>query len=73
MQVISSRTYPFLDGQTLVERQARDTLLRITEDQFLLHMMSEDDVGEERLVWLDCRSVLLWINQEVEEYGIDWQ
>ena len=73
MQLISSRTYPFLDGQTLVERQARDTLLRIDENEFLLHMMSDDDVGEERLVWLDCRSALLWISQEAEEYGIDWQ
>jgi hypothetical protein len=73
MQLISSRTYPFLDGQTLGERQARDTLLRIGENEFLLHMMSEDGVGEERLVWLDCRSALLWISQEAEEYGIDWE
>jgi hypothetical protein len=72
MQLISSRTYPYLDTQTLVERQARDTLLRINENEFLLHMTSDDCVEEERLVWFDCRAALLWINQEAEEFGIDW-
>lgn len=72
MQFICSRTYPFLDSQTLVERQARDTLLKIGENEFLLHMTSDDGVEEERLVWFDCRSALLWISQEAEEYGFDW-
>ena len=36
-------------------------------------VVNVDDVGEERLVWLDCRSALLWISQEAEEYGIDWE
>ena len=72
MQLISSRTYPYLDTQTLAERQARDTLLKISENEFLLHMTSEDGVGQEGLVWLDCRSALLWISQKAEEYGIDW-
>ena len=72
MQLISSRTYPFLDTKTLVERQARDTLLRINENEFLLHMTSDDCVEEERLVWFDCRAALVWINQKEREYGIDW-
>lgn len=72
MQFICSRTYPFLDSQTLVERQARDTLSKIGENEFLLHMTSDDGVEEERLVWFDCRSALLWISQEAEEYGFDW-
>lgn len=73
MQLISSRTYPFLDSQTLVERQARDTLLRIGENEFLLHMTSDDGVEEERLVWFDGRSALFWISQGAEEYGVDWE
>ena len=72
MQFICSRTYPFLDSQTLVERQARDTLLKIGENEFVLHMASDDGVEEERLVWFDCRSALLWISQEAEEYDFDW-
>jgi hypothetical protein len=72
MQLISSRTYPFLDTQTLVERQARDTLLRIGENEFILHMTCDDSGVEERLVRFDCRAALLWISQEAEEYGSDW-
>ncbi len=60
------------DLRRRVEGRARDTLLRIRENEFLLHMTSEDGVGQERLVWLDCRSALLWISQKAEEYGIDW-
>ena len=73
MQLIFSRTYPFLDTKTLVERQARDTLLRIGENEFLLHITSDDGVEEERLVWFDCRAALLWISQDTDEYGSDWE
>ena len=73
MQLICSRTYPFLDRQTLVERQARDTLLRVGENEFLLHMMSDDGGEEERLIRFDGRTALLWISQEAEEYGSDWE
>ena len=73
MQLICSRTYPFLDTQTLEERQARDTLLRIGENEFLLHMTSDDVVQGERLVRFDSRAALVWINQQVDEYGVDWE
>jgi hypothetical protein len=72
MQLIDSRTYPFLCAQTLAERQARDSLFKISENEFLLHMTSEDD-KEDRLFWLDNRAALLWINQTTDEYGIDWE
>ena len=73
MQLICFRTYPFLDTQTLEERQARDTLLRIGENEFLLHMTSDDVVQEERLFRFDSRAALVWINQQVDEYGVDWE
>jgi len=73
MQLIASRTYSFLDAQTLVEIQARDSLLRVGENEFLLHMMSDGDATEDRLLWFDGRAALLWINQEPEEFGVDWE
>lgn len=72
MQILSSRTYPFLDSQTLSERIACDTLFRIDENEFLLYMTSSDDVDHEQLVWLDTRAALLWVNQSPEDYGTDW-
>ena len=50
MQLLASRAYPFLDSQTLLERQARDTLFRIAENEFLLHMTSE--VALKKTGWL---------------------
>jgi hypothetical protein len=73
MQLLASRAYPFLDSQTLLERQARDTLFRIAENEFLLHMTSEGGVEEVPLAWFDCRAALLWINQEKGDYGMDWE
>ena len=73
MQLIASRTYACLDAQTLVEIKARDSLLRVGENEFLLHMMSDGGATEDRLRWLDCRAALLWINQEPEEFGVDWE
>jgi hypothetical protein len=72
MHLIDSRTYPFLDAQTLADRQARDSLFRISESEFLLHMTSEGYSEEDRLVWLDGRAALLWINQTTDEYGTNW-
>jgi hypothetical protein len=73
MQVIFSRTYPFLDTETLSERYACDTLFRIDENEFLLYMTSGAELEDERLVWLDGRAALLWVNQDPEDYGIDWR
>ena len=72
MHLIATRKYWFLDADTLVERQARDTLLKTGENEFLLHMTSDDAFENERLVSLDARGALLWINQTVDEYGLNW-
>lgn len=72
MQLIASRSYPFLDDQTLAERNAHDTLLRVGESEFLLYMTS-DNGAEERLIRFDCRAALVWINQEGDEFGANWQ
>jgi hypothetical protein len=73
MQLIDSRTYSFVCAQTLAERQARDSLFKISENEFLLHMTSEEDTEEDRLFWLDSRAALLWISQTTDEYGMDWE
>jgi hypothetical protein len=72
MQLIDSRSYSFLCAQTLAERQARDSLFKIGENEFLLHM-AEEDTEEDRLFWLDSRAALLWICQTIDEYGMDWK
>jgi hypothetical protein len=73
MHLIATRKYTFLDTETLVERQARDSLLKTGENEFLLHMTSGEALENERLISLDARCALLWINQTADEYGLNWE
>jgi len=67
-----SRTYAFFDSHTLLEGSARDTLFKVGENDFLLHVATEDS-SNDRIVWFDSRSALLWINQEEDDYGMNWE
>jgi hypothetical protein len=73
MHLIATRKYAFLDAETLMERQARDSLLKTGENEFLLHMTSGDTLEDERLISLDARCALLWINQTIDECGLNWE
>jgi hypothetical protein len=74
MDLLVSRTYPFLDSQSLVEYQARDTLFRTPDGAFILHLSSSDrHADEDRLIWIDARTALTWINAAPEEFGLEWE
>ncbi|HEY9153916.1 MAG TPA: hypothetical protein VIM69_02225 [Opitutaceae bacterium] len=68
MKLVATHEYSYLDVQSLDERQARDTLFRYGENCFLLHM-TPGEGEKDKILWLDSRAALLWINQTVEEYG----
>lgn len=74
MQLLASRMYPFIDSDSLEERQARDSLLRTDDGSFVLHLSSSHtpNVGD-RLVWLSCRAALLRINNTTEDFGAEWE
>jgi hypothetical protein len=74
MELLTSRTYPFIDSQSLVECQVRDSLFRMQDGAFLLHLSSSDKSTEDdRLIWLDSRAALIWINEAPDEFGVEWQ
>jgi hypothetical protein len=74
MELLVSRIYPFIDSQSLVEHKARDSLFRMEDGTFLLHLSSSDrPVDDDRLIWIDCRAALIWINAIPEEFGTEWQ
>lgn len=74
MQIVASRVYPFLDASSLRECVARDTLLRTHDGAYILHMTSgEETENQDRLIWLDSRSALMWVNASAEEYGMEWK
>jgi hypothetical protein len=73
IKLVVSRTYPFIDPDALVERQARDTLFRMPDGSFLLHLSNDEAAAEDRLLRIDSRAALLWLNAGPEEFGIEWR
>jgi hypothetical protein len=74
MKLLISRTYPFIDSESLVEHQSRDSLFRTADGSFLLHLSSSDKPADaDRLIWVDCRAALVWINAVPDEFGTEWQ
>jgi hypothetical protein len=73
MQMISSRTIPFIDAQSLAPGQAREALFR-DENGFILYL--SDSVAssnmEERIVRLEMREALIWLNETPEDGGAFW-
>lgn len=74
MDLLVSRIYPFIDSESLVEYRARDSLFRMSDGRFLLHLSSIDapDVAD-RVLWIDSRAALMWINEEPDEFGKEWE
>ena len=74
MQLIASRTYPFLDSLSLEGRIARDCLFKAADGAFLLYMKSGNgaECEDDRLIRLDFRAALLWLSACEDEYGNEW-
>lgn len=74
MQLISSRTIPCLDSLSLAPRQAREALFRAKSGHFVLYLADGDQssAGEERLIHLDLREALIWLNEPSEQHGSFW-
>ena len=73
MQLMVSRSYPAIDAETLTEYSAREALFRCDDGSFLLYMNSERQrASEERILKLDCREALIWLNATTEAVGSYW-
>jgi hypothetical protein len=73
MQLMVSRSYPVIDVQTLTEYVARDALFRTADGSYFLYMVSGGRVeGEERILFMDCRDALLWLNEAPDALGSYW-
>src|SRR3981081_3525229 len=72
MQLMVSASYPAIDAETLTEYAAREALFRCDDGSFLLYMNSERQrASEERILKLDCREALIWLNA-TEAVGSYW-
>ena len=74
MRLLVSRAVPFIDSQSLEQRTAREALFRNRDGDYVLFISKR--VGsrevEERLICLDARDALIWINEAPESSGSFW-
>ena len=73
MQLICSRTIPFVDAETLACRTGHEALFR-KHDTFLLYLSDGEEAPQvrERVIDLSAREALLWLNEGPEELGSFW-
>jgi hypothetical protein len=75
MQMISTRAIAFLDVQSLAPGQAREALFRDGDGSFLLYLCDGEpwSATEERLILLDPREALIWLNEPAQDHGSFWE
>jgi hypothetical protein len=74
MQMIFSRIIPFLDAQSLEPGQAREALFRDEHNSFILYLSDGTNSSniEERIIRLEMREALIWLNETSRDEGSFW-
>lgn len=74
MQMIFSRKIPFIDAQSLAPGQALEVLFRDENNGFILYLSDGGSSSnmEERIVRLEMREALIWLNEPPEDGGAFW-
>jgi len=72
MKLVLSRCYPVIDANA--DRVlTRNALFRTDDGSFLQYMASEGQAErEERILFLDCRDPLVWLNATPDALGAYW-
>ena len=71
MQLIFSRSVPFIDTQSLEAGQAREVLFR-DDNSFVLYLSGGAPSAEERVISLGLREALIWLNETAQDCGSFW-
>lgn len=74
MQLVSSRTVSFIDIPSLAICQAKEALFHDEGKGFILYLSGgrRASASEERLLFLELREALVWLNEPPEEQGSFW-
>jgi hypothetical protein len=71
--MISSRIIPFLDTDSLATGEAREILFRDSDNRLILYLTGGmSSVAEERIVLLDVREALIWLNETSQDEASFW-
>lgn len=73
MELVSARIVHFIDSQSLEPSQAREILFR-ENGSFILYLTNSrhSQPSEERLISLELREALIWLNESGSEEGSFW-
>jgi hypothetical protein len=73
MQLVSSRTISFIDVPSLAI-EAKEALFHEEGKGFLLYLSGGEvsSTAEERVVFLELREALIWLNEPPEDQGSFW-
>jgi hypothetical protein len=73
MQLVSSRIVRFIDSESLEAGRAREVLFRDCSG-FILYLSDDDHSSEpkERLIPLELREALIWLNEDYSGQGSFW-
>ena len=74
MQMVYSRIIPFLDVQSLAPGQAREVLFRDVDNSFILYLSDDAAISnaQERIIRLEVREALIWLNEAPQDEGSFW-
>ena len=71
--MICSRMIPFLDTDSLATGGAREVLFRDDDNGLILYLTDgKSPVAEERIVRLDMREALIWLNETPQDEASFW-
>jgi hypothetical protein len=73
LQLVSSRIVPFIHSGSLEASNAREVLFR-SGSGFILYLSYDDcsKAPEERLISLNLREALIWLNEGYPDQGSFW-
>lgn len=74
MQMIHSRIIPLLDVQSLAPGRAIEVLFRDVDNSFILYLSDDTASSEaqERIIRLETREALIWLNEAPQDEGSFW-
>jgi hypothetical protein len=75
MQMIFSRTIPFIDVQSLAPGEAREALFKDANNGFILYLSDgvNSSAMEERIIRLGTREALIWLNETSDDGAAFWR
>lgn len=74
MQLVSSRMISFIGVPSLATLEAKEALFHDDGKGFILYLSGGDasSAAEERVVFLELREALIWLNEPPEDRGSFW-